>query len=223
MKANELARYIDHTLLRQDAKISEIERLVDEAKAHGFYSVCIQPCYTRLAKSRLEGSDVKLAVVVGFPMGSNESSIKAEEARLAVSFGADEIDMVINLSAVKSGKYDYVGEEISLVRKASQGAVLKVIIETSFLTKTEIVRLTEIAVNCGADFVKTSTGYFGAGATVENVRLMAETANGRARIKASGGIRDYDTALAMIEAGAARIGASAGIKILEGAEDDAND
>lgn len=221
MKSYELAKYIDHTLLKQNASMADIEALCCEAMDYGFYSVCVQPCWTAFAKSCLEGSDVKVAVVVGFPMGMNETEIKVAETKLAVSRGADEIDMVINVGDALEGYYDDVTIEIGRVKVACGRADLKVIIETSFFNEEQIVALTECCIKAGAEFVKTSTGFFGAGASVENVALMAKTAQGRCKVKASGGIRDLKTALAMIDAGANRLGVSAGVKIIEEAR--AND
>lgn len=215
MNSEKLVKYIDHTLLKQDAGCDAIKKLCDEAVQYGFYSVCVQPCWTALAKSCLIGTDVKVAVVVGFPMGTNEPEIKALEARLAVERGADEIDMVINVSDALHGNLDRVEDEIRAVKQASQDATLKVIIETSFLSPELIVEVSKRCVSAGAEFVKTSTGFFGAGASVDNVALIKSTVNGKALVKASGGIRDLATALAMIEAGADRLGVSAGVKIIE--------
>lgn len=219
MKSYQLAKYIDHTLLKQDAAEADIAKLCDEAIKYGFFSVCVQPCWTAYAKSRLVNTDVKVAVVVGFPMGVNETEIKCAEAKLAVERGADEIDMVINVGDALSGKLDAVQDEIAKVKQACGSATLKVIIETAFLNEQLIAGLTERCVLAGAEFVKTSTGFFGAGACVENVAIMAKTANGRAKIKASGGIRDLKTALCMIEAGADRLGVSAGVKIIDEAKE----
>ena len=215
MKSNQLAKYIDHTLLKQSASRADIIELCNEAKEYGFFSVCVQPCHTALAKECVRGTDVKVAVVVGFPMGANEPEIKAKETALAVSRGADEIDMVINVGLALEGKWQEVEKEIALVKKAAGRATLKVIIETSFLTAEQIVSACNCCTAAGAEFVKTSTGFFGAGASVENVALMKKTVGTKAQVKASGGIRDLETALAMIAAGADRLGVSAGVKIIE--------
>ncbi len=211
----DIAKYIDHTVLAADAGKDKIERLCQEAKQHGFASVCVNSCWVSLASKLLHGSDVKVCTVVGFPLGAMDSASKADETKNAILNGADEIDMVINIGYMKSGMYDEVLDDIKAVRKASEGKTLKVIIETCLLTDDEKRKACELSEEAGADFVKTSTGFSTGGATVEDVALMRSVVGDRLGVKASGGIRDYRTAKAMIEAGATRIGASSGIRIVE--------
>ena len=207
-------KYIDHTLLKPDASIDDIYKLCLEAKEHHFMSVCINPCYVPFAKSYLEGTDVKVCTVIGFPLGNNLTRTKVDETTQAINAGADEIDMVINVGMLKAHQDDYVKEEIALIRQASLGHVLKVIIETCLLTDEEKVRACLLAKDAGADFVKTSTGFSKGGATVEDVRLMRETVGPEMGVKASGGIRTHEDLLRMIDAGATRIGTSNGTKII---------
>ena len=212
-----LNKYIEHTLLKQDASKEDFEKLFAEAKEHNFLGVCVNPAYIKNAKKALEGSDVKVVTVVGFPLGANKTEVKAFEASCAVADGADEVDMVLNVSALKDKDYDYVREDIKAVKIASKNAPLKVILETDLLTKDEIRHACEICVEAKADFVKTSTGFVknGVGAKVEDVKLMYETVSPHGlKVKASGGIRDKETALQMIEAGASRLGTSSGVKIV---------
>ena len=211
----DIAKYIDHTVLAADARKEKIEALCKEAYQHGFASVCVNSCWVSLAAKLLEGTEVKVCTVVGFPLGAMDSVSKADEARNAVRNGADEIDMVINIGFLKSGMYDEALEDIREVRKATEGKTLKVIIETCLLTDEEKKKACELSEEAGADFVKTSTGFSTGGATVEDVALMKSVVGDRLRVKASGSIRDYKTAKAMIEAGASRIGASAGVRIVE--------
>lgn len=211
----DIAKYIDHTVLAADARKERIEALCKEAYQHGFASVCVNSCWVSMAAKLLEGTEVKVCTVVGFPLGAMDSVSKADEARNAVRNGADEIDMVINIGFLKSGMYDEALEDIREVRKATEGKTLKVIIETCLLTDEEKRKACELSEEAGADFVKTSTGFSTGGATVEDVALMKSVVGDRLRVKASGGIRDYKTAKAMIEAGASRIGASAGVRIVE--------
>ncbi len=211
----DIAKYIDHTVLAADARKEKIEALCKEAYQNGFASVCVNSCWVSLAAKLLEGTEVKVCTVVGFPLGAMDSVSKADEARNAVRNGADEIDMVINIGFLKSGMYDEALEDIREVRKATEGKTLKVIIETCLLTDEEKRKACELSEEAGADFVKTSTGFSTGGATVEDVALMKSVVGDRLRVKASGGIRDYKTAKAMIEAGASRIGASAGVRIVE--------
>ena len=213
-----LNKYIEHTLLKQDAKKEDFIKLFEEAKTHKFLGVCINPAYIKLAKENLVGSDVKIVTVVGFPLGANKSDVKAFETECAIQDGADEIDMVINVTAIKNKDYEYVEEDIKKVKKACADKPLKVILETDLLTKEEIKKACELCIKAGADFVKTSTGFVknGVGARVEDVKLMFETVSPHnLQVKASGGIRDKETALKMIEAGAVRLGTSSGIKIVE--------
>ena len=209
-----IAKYIDHTMLKADTKKETIVRYCKEAKENGFASVCVNSCFVPLVKRELSGSDVKTCCVVGFPLGAMLTEAKAYEAKLSVEKGADEVDMVINVSAMKDKDYDYVLNDIKAVKEACNGRVLKVILETCLLTKDEIVKACELSVEAGADFVKTSTGFSTGGATVEDVALMKKTVGDRALVKASGGIRTPEEAKAMIEAGADRIGAGNGVILL---------
>lgn len=208
-----IAGYIDHTLLAADAKKEDIVRICAEAKEHHFASVCVNSCWVSLASSLLRGTGVHVCTVVGFPLGAMEASSKAGEAADAVRNGADEIDMVMNIGFLKSGMKDEVLEDMKAVRAACSGRILKVIIETCLLTDDEKREACILAERAGADFVKTSTGFSKGGATVHDVALMKSVVGDRLGVKASGGVRDYATAKAMIEAGATRIGASAGIAI----------
>lgn len=209
---NNLASYIDHTLLKPIATKADILRLCEEAKQYHFASVCVNPCWVSLCADVLKGSGVKVCTVIGFPLGANTSEIKAQEAARAIKQGAEEVDMVINIGALKEGNTDYVYQDILAVRKASEGKILKVIIETSYLTDEEKKTVCQLCAKAGADFVKTSTGFSSAGATAEDVKLMKEASG--IKVKASGGVRTKEDALKMIEAGASRLGASAGIKIV---------
>ncbi len=209
-------KYIDHTLLKPESTPQDIEKLCLEAKEYDFASVCIQPCYVKMAYGLLKETDVKVCTVIGFPLGANTTEIKIQEACQAVEEGAEEIDMVINIGALKAGDTVYVTEEIRRIKEAVGEHILKVIIETCLLTDEEKVLACQCAVNAGADFVKTSTGFSKGGATVEDVRLMKQTVGDRCRVKASGGIRTPEDFIAMIEAGAARIGTSSGIKLICG-------
>jgi deoxyribose-phosphate aldolase len=212
----ELAKMIDHTLLKPDATAEQISKLCAEAVEHQFCSVCVNSGRAALAKELLNGSDVKLCVVVGFPLGC--SVTKAAEAEAMANLGADEIDMVLDVGRAKDGDWNAVETDIAQVRAACPEQTLKVILETCLLTKEEIVKACQAAKNAGADFVKTSTGFSTGGAKVEDVALMKQSAGGL-KVKASGGIHSYEEAKAMIDAGADRIGASAGIAIVAGLED----
>lgn len=218
MTSNQLAQYIDHTALTAEKNEQDISTLCNEAIEHGFYSVCINSGYIPLAKEKLAGSNVKICTVVGFPLGANLTSVKAFETQESIKAGANEIDMVINVGWIKSQKWDAVKQDIQAVFNACDGTPLKVILETCLLTKDEIVKACEICKEIGVAFVKTSTGFNKGGATVEDVALMKNTV-GNIGVKASGGVRDTETALAMIKAGATRIGASAGIAIISGTQD----
>lgn len=214
---NDLNKYIEHTILRQDATYEEFTKLFNEAKEHKFLGVCINPAYVKLAKEALEGSGVKIVTVVGFPLGANKSEVKAYEAKMAVEDGADEIDMVINVSLLKEKNYDAVQKDVELVKEACGDKLLKVILETDLLTKEEIEKACELCVNAKADFVKTSTGFVknGAGAKVEDVELMHKiVAPHGMQVKASAGIRDKEKAIALVKAGASRLGTSAGVEII---------
>lgn len=212
-----IAKYIDHTILKADATANDIKKLCKEAKEYGFMSVCINPSFVALATKELKGSDVLVCTVVGFPLGATSYESKAFEAQTAIEAGAKEVDMVINIGALKDKQYKTVENDIRMVVKAAEmrKAVVKVIIETCYLTEEEKIKACQLAEKAGADFVKTSTGFGTLGATVEDIKLMKSVVGDRVKIKAAGGIRDYATAKVMIDAGADRIGASAGIKIVE--------
>ena len=215
MKADkELASLIDHTLLKPESTPAMVDKLCDEALAAGFCSVCILPSFVHQAAQRLQGSSVKVCTVVGFPLGANESAIKAIETGVAVDQGADEIDMVINVGLVKAGEWDRVEKDIGAVVGAAKGKTVKVILETCLLDEDEKRQACEACVRAGAAFVKTSTGFSSAGATIEDVRLMRETVGPDMGVKASGGVRDAQTATAMVEAGANRLGTSSGLAII---------
>lgn len=214
-----LNKHIEHTLLKQDAKLEDFIKLFKEAKEHNFLGVCINPAYVKLAKEHLNETDVKIVTVVGFPLGANRSDVKAFETSRAVEDGADEIDMVINVTAIKNQDYAFVIKDIKSVKEACKDKPLKVILETDLLTQEEIKKACELCIEAKADFVKTSTGFVknGVGAKVEDVKLMYETVSPYGlKVKASGGIRDRETALKMLEAGAERLGTSSGVKIVKG-------
>lgn len=212
-----LAKMIDHTLLGPTASASDVSRLCDEALAHGFWSVCVGPSHVKLAAQRLKDADVKVCTVVGFPLGYNKTEVKLMEARMAIEEGADEIDMVMNLGAFKSGDYDPVVREVekTAILCMSNQKVLKVIIECCYLNNEEKVRAARIAERSGAAFVKTSTGFGPSGATVEDVALLKRSLSGGAMVKAAGGISSLERALEMVKAGADRIGTSSGVRIME--------
>ena len=207
---------IDHSLLKPDATKEEIRNLCEEGKKYGFVSVCVNPVWVSFCSDLLKGSKVRICTVSGFPLGANKPEVKAKEAETAIKEGSFEIDMVANIGALKSGDFKLVEEDIKAVRSAiGKEKILKVIIETAVLTNEEKIKATQIIMACGADFVKTSTGFGYSGATVEDVKLLKKVVGDKIRIKASGGIRDYETALKLIEAGASRIGTSSGVKIVE--------
>lgn len=215
----ELNKYIEHTLLKQDATADDVMKLLKEAREYNFLGVCVNPCNVKFAKQYLKDTDIKVVTVIGFPLGQTTTESKVLETIDAVKNGADEIDMVLNDGKLKDGDFDYIVNEISAIKTATQGHVLKVILETDLLTQTEIKRACELCVQGGADFVKTSTGFVknGVGAKAEDVKLMYETVHGAGLgVKASGGIRDKQAALKMIEAGATRLGTSSGVKICAG-------
>ncbi|MBI5573418.1 MAG: deoxyribose-phosphate aldolase [Elusimicrobia bacterium] len=212
----QLAPMIDHTLLKANATQEEIGKLCEEAKKYGFASVCINPGYVSQASKLLAGTSVKVCTVIGFPLGATTPTVKAIEARDAIANGAGEIDMVINVGALKSGNYQLVLDDIKAVREATRGKILKVILETSYLTSEEKIKACQLSKDTGADFVKTSTGFGPSGATVEDIQLMRATVGPLMGIKASGGIRTQDDARKMVEAGATRVGASASVAIVEG-------
>ena len=207
-------KFIDHTLLKQDATPEQIVKLCEEAKEFDFMSVCVNPAYVPLAAKCLEGSTVKVCTVIGFPLGMNLTRTKVEEASLAIKEGAEEIDMVINVGMLKAGHDQYVEEEIRELKAVAGQKVLKVIIETCLLTDEEKVRACLLSKNAGADFVKTSTGFSTGGATVHDVALMRKTVGPEMGVKASGGVRTHEDLIAMVEAGANRIGTSNGTKII---------
>ena len=217
----EINKYIEHTLLKQNATHEEVKKLLDEALEYGFLGVCVNPCNVSFAKQYLNDTNansIKVVTVIGFPLGQSTTEIKILETIDAVKNGADEIDMVINGGKLKDGDYNYIIDEISKIKFACQGRNLKVILETDLLTAEEIKTACELCIKGGADFVKTSTGFVknGVGAKPEDVKLMYETVkNAGLQVKASGGIRDKETALKMIEAGAVRLGTSSGVKIVE--------
>lgn len=211
-------KHIEHTLLKQDAKKEDFIKLFNEAKEFNFLGVCVNPLYVSFAKEQLQGSDVKVVTVVGFPLGANKSEVKAYETSQAIEDGADEIDMVINVSKLKDKDYEFVKRDIETVKAFCKDKPLKVILETDLLDKDEIKKACEICVEAKADFVKTSTGFVknGVGAKAEDIKLMYETVSPFGlRVKASGGIRDKETALKMLEAGAERLGTSSGVKIVQ--------
>lgn len=211
-----LNKYIEHTLLKQDAVKADFIKLFDEAKEYNFLGVCINPCYVKFAKEYLKDTDVKIVTVIGFPLGANTTETKIFETINAVRDGADEIDMVINVTKVKERETEFIVDEIRQIKKACQNNNLKVIIETDLLSSDDIKYACECAVKGGADFVKTSTGFVknGVGAKAEDVKLMFDTVKEAGlQVKASGGIRDKESALAMINAGAVRLGTSSGVKI----------
>ncbi len=214
--ASHLASYIDHTLLKANATQEEIGKLCEEAKKYKFASVCVNPAYVPLCAHLLRGGIVKICTVVGFPLGATTPTVKAIEARDAIANGADEVDMVLNVGAVKSGNYQLVLDDIKAVRDATRGKILKVILETAYLTRDEKIKACQLSKDAGADFVKTSTGFGPSGATVEDIKLMRETVGPVMGVKASGGIRSTQDAAKMVEAGATRVGASASVAIVTG-------
>jgi len=206
--------YIDHTLLKQNATKDQILKLCEEARQYEFASVCVMPTWVKTCKEALKGSKVKVCVAIGFPLGSTTTETKAFEAHLALFEGAEEFDMVINIGALKDGNDELVEEDIAAVVNATGGLTVKVIIETCLLSDEEKVRACQLAVKAKAHFVKTSTGFSTAGATVADVKLMKATVNGKALVKAAGGVRTLDDVNAMIEAGADRIGTSGGVALM---------
>ncbi|MCD8194891.1 MAG: deoxyribose-phosphate aldolase [Coprobacillus sp.] len=211
-------RYIDHTLLKQTATPAQIEKLCAEADKYGFMSVCVNPCYVPLAKKCLKDSEVKVCTVIGFPLGMNSTDIKVAETKKALEDGADEIDMVINVGMLQAGENEYVQKEIEQIKKVCGSHILKVILETCLLSDEEIQRACLLAVAAKADFVKTSTGFSSGGATIHAVKLMRDTVGPNMGVKASGGIKTYEDMLAMIQAGATRIGTSSGVDIIKVSE-----
>lgn len=215
----DIAQYIDHTILNADATEADVKKICDEAAEYNFKTVCIQPYWIPFAEEELKGTEVGITTVIGFPLGANSSEVKAFEAEKALKDGANEVDMVINIGALKSKDYEAVSKDIkAVVNAVPEKTTVKVIIETALLTKEEKVKACELSKEAGANFVKTSTGFSTGGATIEDVKLMRATVGPDLGVKASGGVRSHEDAIAMIEAGATRIGASSGISIVEGAE-----
>ena len=210
-----LNKYIDHTILKATASSADVQKLCEEAIEHEFYSVCVNGCYVADAKHLLQGTDVKVAAVVGFPLGAMTTASKVFEAKEAIENGASEIDMVINVAKLKDGEFDYVENEIRLIKEAIGENVLKVIIETCYLTDEEKVKACELSLVAKADFVKTSTGFGTGGATYEDVKLMKSVVGDNAKVKASGGVRDKETAQKYVDLGAERLGTSTGIEIVK--------
>ncbi|WP_105142048.1 deoxyribose-phosphate aldolase [Streptococcus suis] len=215
-----LNKYIDHTILKPETTQEQVEKILAEAKEYDFASVCVNPTWVALAAESLKDSDVKVCTVIGFPLGANTPAVKAFETKDAISNGADEIDMVINIGALKTGNYSLVLEDIKAVVAASGDKLVKVIIEACLLTDDEKVKACQLSQEAGADYVKTSTGFSTGGATVADVALMRKTVGPDMGVKASGGARSYEDAIAFIEAGASRIGASSGVAIMNGAQAD---
>ncbi len=211
-----LNKYIDHTYLKAFGGDSVIDKLIEEAKEYNFKSVCVNPYNVKKAKDALKNTDVLVCTVIGFPLGQNTTEVKVYETLDAIKNGADEIDMVINVAALKDKKYDYVENEIKEIKQACFNRTLKVIIETCYLDKDEIKKASELSLKAGADFVKTSTGFGTGGATKEDVALMKSVVGNNAEVKASGGVSTLEDALKMIDAGATRIGTSKGVEIVKG-------
>ncbi|SHE71644.1 deoxyribose-phosphate aldolase [Marinitoga hydrogenitolerans DSM 16785] len=218
----DVAKYIDHTILKATTTPKDIKRICKEAKDYHFFSVCVNPVYVPLAKEELKGTDVKVATVIGFPLGSNSIDVKAYETDIALNDGADEFDMVINVGMLKAEEYNYIYDEIKAVVEAAQGKTVKVIIETCYLTTEEKIAACVISKEAGAHFVKTSTGFGTGGATVEDVALMKFVVGEALKVKASGGVRSFEDAEKMIKVGAERIGASSGVKIVSGEKSNAD-
>lgn len=210
-----LNKYIDHTILKATASSSDVQKLCEEAIEHEFYSICVNGCYVADAKHLLQGTDVKVAAVVGFPLGAMTTAAKVFEAKEAIENGASEIDMVINVAKLKDGEFEFVENEIRQIKEAIGDNVLKVIIETCYLTDEEKVKACELSLVAKADFVKTSTGFGNGGATYEDVKLMKSVVGDNAKVKASGGVRDKETAQKYVELGAERLGTSSGIDIVK--------
>ena len=209
-------KLIDHTALKPNTNKESILKLIAEAKTYDFASVCVNPCWVALAHQELKNTDVKVCTVIGFPLGANTTEVKVFETKDAIEKGAQEIDMVINIAMLKDKEYDYVENEIhQIVEAAKDKAIVKVIIETCLLTDEEKIKACELSQKAGADFVKTSTGFSTGGATVHDIALMRKTVGAEMGVKAAGGVHTHEEALAMVEAGATRIGASAGVKLLK--------
>lgn len=208
-------KMIDHTVLKADTPIETIKRICDEAMEYGFASVCINPCHVAYCADYLKDSDVNVCTVIGFPLGANTSAVKAFETKDAIANGADEIDMVMNIGALKDKNYDLVRDDVKAVVEAANGTLVKVILETCLLTEDEIKKACELCVEAKADYVKTSTGFSTRGATIEDVRIMKEAVHGKAKVKAAGGVRTPEDMVKIVAAGADRIGTSAGCSLVK--------
>lgn len=208
-------KMIDHTVLKADTPLETVKRICDEAMEYGFASVCINPCHVAYCADYLKDSDVNVCTVIGFPLGANTSATKAFETKDAIANGADEIDMVMNIGALKDKNYDLVRDDVKAVVEAANGILVKVILETCLLTEDEIKKACELCVGAKADFVKTSTGFSTRGATIEDVKIMKAAVQGKAKVKAAGGVRTHEDMVKIVEAGADRIGTSAGCSLVE--------
>lgn len=208
-------KMIDHTVLKADTPLETVKRICDEAMEYGFASVCINPCHVAYCADYLKDSNVNVCTVIGFPLGANTSAVKAFETKDAIANGADEIDMVMNIGALKDKNYDLVRDDVKAVVEAANGTLVKVILETCLLTEDEIKKACELCVEAKADYVKTSTGFSTRGATIEDVRIMKEAVHGKAKVKAAGGVRTPDDMVKIVAAGADRIGTSAGCSLVK--------
>ena len=208
-------KMIDHTVLKADTPLETVKRICDEAMEYGFASVCINPCHVAYCADYLKDSDVNVCTVIGFPLGANTSAVKAFETKDAIEKGADEIDMVMNIGALKDKNYDLVRDDVKAVVEAANGTLVKVILETCLLTEDEIKKACELCVEAKADYVKTSTGFSTRGATIEDVRIMKEAVHGKAKVKAAGGVRTPEDMVKIVAAGADRIGTSAGCSLVK--------
>lgn len=208
-------KMIDHTVLKADTPLETVKRICDEAMEYGFASVCINPCHVAYCADYLKNSDVNVCTVIGFPLGANTSAVKAFETKDAIANGADEIDMVMNIGALKDKNYDLVRDDVKAVVEAANGTLVKVILETCLLTEDEIKKACELCVEAKADYVKTSTGFSTRGATIEDVQIMKAAVQGKAKVKAAGGVRTHEDMVKIVEAGADRIGTSAGCSLVE--------
>lgn len=208
-------KMIDHTVLKADTPLETVKRICDEAMEYGFASVCINPCHVAYCADYLKDSDVNVCTVIGFPLGANTSAVKAFETQDAIANGADEIDMVMNIGALKDKNYDLVRNDVKAVVEAANGTLVKVILETCLLTEDEIKKACELCVEAKADYVKTSTGFSTRGATIEDVQIMKAAVQGKAKVKAAGGVRTHEDMVKIVEAGADRIGTSAGCSLVD--------
>ena len=208
-------KMIDHTVLKADTPLETVKRICDEAMEYGFASVCINPCHVAYCADYLKDSDVNVCTVIGFPLGANTSAVKAFETKDAIANGADEIDMVMNIGALKDKNYDLVRNDVKAVVEAANGTLVKVILETCLLTEDEIKKACELCVEAKADYVKTSTGFSTRGATIEDVQIMKAAVQGKAKVKAAGGVRTHEDMVKIVEAGADRIGTSAGCSLVD--------